>query len=488
MLDPTFERAAQAFNRWDLESALLLCQDHLKRFPKSAPGWRLAGRIHARRRQWNEAETALARAAKLTPKDPNLALDKGSMRIIQGRLEEAATHFEAAERLGGAQSVVGVAARALRAECVRRLGDPEAALRLLGTPQTSTGWLAASQAHWELRRPAEAEEAARAGLALEGDANTKLQLHRLLGEILEKGGRHADAFEQFVLAKQVVPHRYDAGEFRARIAAIQAYFTAERLAALPKPTIRTRRPIFIAGLPRSGTTLLERQLAAHAQGAGAGETEGLASQVMQWVNPLSPAASFPRCMDRWMASDMDRVAAAYLAETDRFATPGVERVADKNLTNWENVGLIAAVFPDATIVHLERDPLDAGISCFERLNPSAVRWSSNLRDIGEAIGLCSRLMAHWHQVLGTRLVHVRYEELVRQPRAALERVLAAAGLPWDDACLAHQRSKPGAVLPGVTLSADQVRKPIYDSSIGRGAMFGDLLQPLKDELRKHGAV
>ena len=141
--------------------------------------------------------------------------------------------------------------------------------------------------------------------------------------------------------------------------------------------------------------------------------------------------------------------------------------------------------PDARIIHLQRDPMDIGISCFERLEPNSVAWSGDLRNIALAIKGTDSLMAHWKEVSGIPILDVRYEDLVRDPEAQVRRVLDFIGLPWDDACLRHHVPKDSeldAQRPPPTLGSEQASRPVNDRSIGRAARFGPLLAPLRQAL------
>jgi hypothetical protein len=303
---------------------------------------------------------------------------------------------------------------------------------------------------------------------------------RRLGEIKEQQGDFAEAFDCYRRCREGLRVNFSFDEARRELGRMVDTFSADMMAAMPKPSVRSRRPIFIVGMPRSGTTLLEKMIAAHPMGSGGGETPAMRTQILRFANPPEAERRWPEVARLMTSADLDGIANAYLAATEQYVTSGVERVADKHLQNWMFAGIIAATFPDATMVHLERDPFDAGISCFERLVPAAMPWCCRLEWVGQMLAINEWLMQHWHRVMPGRMIRIRYEDLAREPAKTLAPILESAGLPWDDACLRHhERAHAGLREPPPTLSADQVKRPVYDSSIGRAGRFGEALEPMR---------
>jgi len=226
--------------------------------------------------------------------------------------------------------------------------------------------------------------------------------------------------------------------------------------------------------------LLEKMIASHPLGAGGGETDAFLAQLARFEGDPDPRRRWPELAASLSTADLDLIASGYLEHTDAFVVGGVERVADKQLQNWLFAGLFAAAFPDATIVHIRRDPFDTGLSCFERLVPAAMPWCCDLAHVGQMLAIHEWMMVHWHSVLPGRMVEIRYESLVREPEATLRPLLEATGLAWDDACVRqHERKHAGLREPPPTLSADQVKRPVYDTSIGRAERFGAALEPMR---------
>ncbi|MDZ4829779.1 MAG: sulfotransferase [Phycisphaerae bacterium] len=468
-------QAVNAFNAGDVDRASDHCAAYLKVSPKCPEGWRLCARIRTRQSKWDAAADALVKARTFAPGEVSIVVAQAQLLLRRGQHAEAIACLEREYRRAEAH----VELRRTLAEAYRRAGNLSKALATIQSLDDAESRLIEGEILANLGDAQAAELALAHGLAQSPDAHVASRLHWRLGELRERQNDLVGAFEHFAQSKAATPARFDWATFRAQCERIRACFTSEQFARWAPSTVRSRRPVFIAGLPRSGTTLLERQIAAHPSGAGAGETEALNAQVESWRHASVPSACWPLFCRGFLARDFELVAQTYLQHTDVYAGPGVERIADKHLSNWLHVGLIAAVFPQATIIDLERDPMDTGLSCFERLQNSAMPWAASLDGVGEMLAHHDAMMQHWRRVLPGRLVHLRYEDLVRDTRTHLGAVLEATGVPWNDGCLAHHASRSGRREPPPTLAAEQVALPVYDSSIGRAARFENLLAPMR---------
>lgn len=238
------------------------------------------------------------------------------------------------------------------------------------------------------------------------------------------------------------------------------------------------RPIFIVGMPRSGTTLVEAVLGAHPRVAAGGEMRF----VYEWLRRNAGAAA-TEATPAWLArAGDDRLAELARAWRELLdATRGSrECVTDKFPLNYTQVGLLNACFPEASIVHVRRDPRDTCISCYTTaLYGDAV--PATLRDLGDCYRQYLALMDHWRDVLGAdRIIEIQYEELATNPEPVVRRLLDAVGLEWHQDCLAFHESRR----PVATASLYQVRQPIYSTSIGRWRRFEPHLGPLLAELNQ----
>ena len=263
---------------------------------------------------------------------------------------------------------------------------------------------------------------------------------------------------------------YDEGWIMALFDRLEALFTPAFIEARsgggdPSPT-----PVFIIGMPRSGTTLVEQIIASHPRAHGAGEL----ATFNEVVSEVSNGVQFPDSLASIDAEKLRRIGAAYLARL-RALAPDSERITDKMPSNYFFAGLIHLALPNATMIHCVRDPVDTCVSCFSKLFVAEQKHTFDLGELGRYYRRYERLMAHWRRVLPPgRVLDVRYEEVVADLDAQARRIVAHSGLAWDDRCLAfHATDRPVR-----TASATQVRRPLYASSVGRWRAYGEHLAPL----------
>jgi hypothetical protein len=235
--------------------------------------------------------------------------------------------------------------------------------------------------------------------------------------------------------------------------------------------------VFIVGMPRSGTSLVEQILASHPNVFGAGELRDLQRLAEELPARVGAKEAYPACLVRLDGSAACALADEYLERIGRRSGAAL-RVTDKMPLNFLHLGLIAALFPRARIVHCIRDPLDVCVSCYCQDFQGGPNFLWDLTDLGKFHGEYERLMAHWGSVLPLPILEVVYEELVDNLEAVSRRLISFCGLDWDDRCLAyHQNAR--AVR---TASLVQVRQPVYKSSVGRWRHYAPHLRPLLEAL------
>jgi hypothetical protein len=246
-------------------------------------------------------------------------------------------------------------------------------------------------------------------------------------------------------------------------------------------------------MPRSGSTLVEQVLSSHPAIHGAGELGWMFNIAMlagqrgaarragtgtpsAGAAAQSSALEHPQWLDRLSATDLDEMAAAYLQPL-RALNPAAQAIIDKNLKNFLLLGLIAVLFPDARVIHCRRDPLDTGVSCYMHEFVS-YDFSYDLRWIGHGFRQYERLMAHWANVLDLPILDVTYEQVVDDLEGQSRRMLEFLGLPFDARCLSFTEN--GRFV--ATASNEQVRKPIYSTSVRRWQNYEKHLGPLRAAL------
>ena len=300
-----------------------------------------------------------------------------------------------------------------------------------------------------------------------------------LGKALDDCGEYDEAFDYFIQAndERHKAVRFDINQVTRGFDDIEKCFDQTFFEDRLRWGHMSRQPIFIIGLPRSGTTLLEQILAAHPDVAAVGELRKI-TELSLWIGTHHGAGNpYPAGVSELDAKAVQALAARYLDElTQRVGAP--ERVTDKMPMNFLHAGLIHLLFPKAAIIHCNRNPVDTALSIYCQHFPPGMDYAYRLEDIAAYYHRYVALMVHWRGVLGGGLLEVGYEQLVSTPRETVGDLLESLGLVWSDACLAHH-TQVGRV---ETLSQWQVRQPLNIRSIGRWRRYESQLQPLIEAL------
>jgi Tfp pilus assembly protein PilF len=299
-----------------------------------------------------------------------------------------------------------------------------------------------------------------------------------LAKALEDQGQFDRAFACLARANAIrrAGLSFDIDAAERRLDAIAQVFDADRLASLKGFGLASDRPIFIVGMPRSGTTLIEQILSAHPAVHGAGEAPLLANWLAASRGPDGTA--YPSWGRTMTDADCRNIGQVYLDALAK-AAPHEPRVTDKWVENFEHLGLIHACLPNAVIIHCQRDPRDTALSCFAIRFLVGQAYSYDLTELGRYWRAYDRLMAHWRAVLPPeRIFEAPYEAVVGDVEGWARRLIAHCGLDWDDACLRFYESGR----PVTSASFAQVRRPIYTGSVGRWRPFAAHLGPLLDAL------
>ncbi len=308
----------------------------------------------------------------------------------------------------------------------------------------------------------------------ESDVHATQQLWFALGGVEDSLDNFDAAFAAYERANRSVRKPYDPAAVERTAEKIIGFFSAERLAGLPKAKNRSPRPVLIVGMPRSGTSLVEQILDCHPQVAGAGELNDL----QRAAHTLSGAMDYPAGLASVGPALLEELAGGYSQTLRRVAGEDTELVTDKMPTNFEQLGLAAMLTPNARVVHCVRDARDVCLSAYFQNFRSGNVFAGELTNLGHFYRHYEKLMRHWHAVAPLPIIGVNYEALVREPEDAVRRLLGALDLPFDAACLQPERNKRYVN----TASDAQVRRPIYTGSIGRWQRYASHLQPLEAAL------
>lgn len=462
--------------------------------------WYLLGMTLYGARRDADALPALQRALALAPTHPQL------MRAVaetEYALEHHAEALALYERLASTPEATDAALCLRLSQCRRRLGAPVDALAVVQAavarfPDDAPLWLelgwvqedlgdatqaqqAYARAHalrpdWgdpigatiALARGAAPEEIVREAEALADAAAVpepqRAYLHHVLGKRSDSLGEYAVAARHWTEANRL-RRAHDGGfereTFAAQIDAAIATFTPDLLASLHANAVHDERPLFVVGMPRSGTTLVEQILSAHPQGHGCGELTGIVG-IADGI-PAQTGLRWPQDAARVDGAWLRERAQAYLSVALRGAPADAQRLVDKQPYNFLHVGLIAMLFADARIVWCRRDPRDIALSIFsESFAPSAT-YATDRDDIAFVIAQQERLMRHWEAVSPLPILEFEYERVVADTEAQIRRLVDFAGLPWDARCLDFHASGRSVQ----TLSRWQVRQPMHARSVGR---------------------
>jgi len=416
--------------------------------PRYAEAHSNLGNAFAGLNRYDEAMECLRRALAIEPELSEAHFARGNVLVTLGRVAEGRQAFERAIALSPRRPEFY---RSL-AECKRfAAGDPH---------------LAAMEAM------------ARDTTALPDDE--RIALHFALAKAYDDISRPDEAFQHLRQANALKRARIDYDERAAldlqeRVAAI---FSAEFMRGKSGSGDPSAVPVFVIGMPRSGTTLVEQIIASHPEAFGAGELSSFREAVNDALHPPH-LDRWPEAVAAMTPQQLRDLGADYVRRV--AALSPAKRIVDKGLENFLFAGLIHLALPQARIIHVRRDAADTCFSCYSKLFTGELPFTYDLGELGRYYRGYAQLMTHWRRVLPRdAMLEVQYEEMVADLPEQARSILAYCGLPWDERCLAfHETQRPVR-----TTSAAQVRRPIYQTSVGRWRPYAPMLQPLLAELER----
>lgn len=475
MYDAALGRAEQSLAAGDPTAALHECRAVLAADPRCAPAHMTMGRIMRAVGEVGFALEHMEAAARLEPDSAAIALELAELLVARGRFPEAGGHIDRAIAAAPQAAAPVVAA----VDLVLRTGDTESAAaradRLLARFPNHIGAIrTAALAYTAVGRHDDAIGAIERVLAADLETRLRGPLLFVLARARAARGDHDGAWEAARAANAAKGLRLDRPAHAQRVARILDAFDERVMTAVSDPVSTSApRPIFIAGMPRSGTTLVDQILASHPDVAGAGEL-GLLERIGHRVDSDLP---FPR----WVASispDAFAELARFARDTLAAGAGGRPVVTEKSVSSAFYLGILPRLLPDARVVFCERDPLDTCVSCYFIDFESHLPYAYDLGDLGVFHASHDRLVAHWRDVLPLPWTTVRYEDLVVDQETTTRALLDFCGLPFHARCLKfHETDRPV-----LTASAQQVRQPLYASSVGRHRKYARHLGQLREAL------
>ena len=515
--------AAEHQKEGRLEEAEHLYRRVLRHRPNNVDAMRLLASIALRAGRADEAERLLDRAISLAPDFLTAILDLGRLRKEQDRYGEALDCFDRAIALepdnpqahflrGSTLAPAAFTHEAIDAyqHCLTLRPGHVGALLGLGHVLKAVGrydeavasydacirqrpdlgetyWSLANLKTYRFGDDTVAEMERRVsggGLKVQSEVNFLFAL----GKAYEDRGDFDRAWDFYRSgnAKQRAEVTYDPVQTESMNDRLVRVYSADFLQSRRGIGLADPAPIFILGLPRSGSTLLEQILASHSQVEGTSELPYL-GRVAGWLNRnRADGINYPEAVRELEPRNFQSLGEDYLGYARRHRRLDAPRFIDKMPNNFPNVGLLALILPNARIIDARRHPLDACLSCYRQLFAKGQAFTYDLTEIGEYYLQYQRMMDHWAEVLPGRVLTVQYEDVVTDFRAQVQRLLEYCGLPWEDACLRFYESDR----PVRTPSSEQVRQPIYDRSVSHWRNYAHhldelvtVIEPIRDRYR-----
>ncbi len=494
------------------------CQERALTFkPDCAEAFSNLGNIRQAQGKWDQAVACYERALALKPAYADAHNNLGNALVKQDKIDEAVAHYERAlilkpdwayahNNLASALTVLSKTAEAL-AHYERALALYPAyanAHNNLGNVFKELGRFDEAMAYYDqaiainpdyaeahLNRAeiksferGDADLAALEALAASDDLSADKAPYVLfaLAKALDDIGDYDRAFEHLRQGNTLKRRQVDYEEEGVlkvfqRISCIFNRDLLDRFQGAGDPS---SVPIFVVGMPRSGSTLIEQILASHPQIQGAGELTVLEKMEASGAfNAADSRLPYPESIPAFDGRDFRRLGESYLARLPALA-PGQVRIVDKLLGNIFRIGLIRLMLPNARFIHAMRHPIDTCVSCYSKLFTFGLYFSYDLAELGRYYRRYAELMDHWRSVLPPGvMLDVAYEDVVDDLEGQARRLIDFCGLPWDDSCIRFHQSTRQVK----TASAVQVRQPLFRSSLGRWRRYEAHLGPLLDELR-----
>jgi len=505
--------AEQAFAQADFETADAVCRQLLQQVPNEVRTLRLLARIARQFRHYEFSTATLARCVATRPRDAALGLDYVYSLLGSRRYREALEQCQRLTELSPATIEV----YEIKAETLFNLGRYDEAIAIyrelsdvpekravsllhLGKVLKTVGRAADArdcyqdaivadpslgQAWWELAdlktyRFADDEVASLRRLACADDITpmSRLLAQFALGKALEDAGQYAESFENYRAANSAYA-RIQPSRYLGQNAAFKSVFTAEYFSARREFGSDTTAPVFIVGLPRSGSTLVEQILSSHSQVDATSELDEIISIARELSNSALPAQQYPMSMQSLSADESRNLAKRYLEYAGQYRQQA-PCFLDKAPRNFHHIGLIKTLFPKAKIIDIRRNPMASGWSVYKQFFADSFLFSYDLETIGNYYADYLELMNHWHAVLPEQILTISYEDLIEDLPATTASMLEYCGLEFEDACLDFHQNRRAVATP----SSEQVRRPIYRDAVDHWKNYEAFLSPLQQALAK----
>jgi tetratricopeptide (TPR) repeat protein len=434
--------------------------------------------------RWQDALEYVQRGTQLEPTSAQLHHAMGLIFKELERYQESLASFEKALALNPGD-LASLASKGTLLHILGRLNDARAVIKqvIARDPNNTANYLKLTDI--APMKSGDSEITAMENLLTNIGSRSEeeqINLHFALAKAYRDTGKPAQSFEHLVQGNALRRRRTDYVESAVmnHFDRICQVFSPELIKSKAGQGNPSEQPIFIIGMPRSGTTLIEQIIGSHTRVCPGGERDAFERALLKVTN--SRASEYPDSIPSMTAEQVGAVGAAYL-EMMRAIIPVADRFTDKLPGNYMYAGLIHLALPQARIIHVRRDAIDTCVSCFSINFSSSQTFAYDLVELGHYYRAYEKLMDHWRRVLPPNfMLEVQYEDVINDFENRARQIVTFCGLEWDAKCLAFHKLER-AVL---TASATQVRQPIYRSSIGRWREYGEQLSPLLDALGLSG--
>jgi len=438
------KKATTLHNQGKIADAKKLYQQILTKEPNNAHAIHFLGLLASEENQLDIAKQNLETAIRLQPNNAIFHHNTAGFLSRIGDIEHAISHFKQAINLKPdyAEAYQGLT------ECTQFKGDTNLIDQI--NRQLNRNALSDLQANY---------------------------MHFAVAKIHADSQNYDQAFHHYLLGNKLKHAKFNPDTYHQQIADQINTFTSELIYKRKEWGLYSHTPIFILGMPRSGTTLVEQILASHSSVYGAGELSDIADISRALMDKTRSNNSYPLCIPALTHLDIISLGIQYNSRLLKLSS-GTERVINKHPLNFRHIGLILSMFPNARIIHTARDPLDTCLSCFFQNFSKGQEYSFDLENLGEFYNGYRKLMTHWKSVYPDKIFDIEYEDIVSNQEKITRKLVQFCNLPWEDNCLSHHKTER----PVATASKYQVRQPIYKSSIKRWKHYEKHLQPLIDKL------
>jgi tetratricopeptide (TPR) repeat protein len=462
-------------------AVIVLMRQLIKQLPQYMDGWYLLFDALREAGDYPEIERAARHCLEFKPRNIPALLSLASAQRIQQKHAEAVLSIEKALKLepGNASALnhLGVTLKE-QGHLDEALGYFNRCIRI--APKSGHAyWNRADLFKDCSQKDIDEMEAV---LATSQSENNKVRLHYALAKAYEFTGHHHKQFQHIeqgaTIKRQLL--NYDHQAERKQVQRIIDIFDSTN--EINKPQTGQHQPIFICGLPRSGTTLLEQIISSHPLVTAGDELNALPMATAELLRSKQINKPFPEWAQQLTEQDWQSIGQRYLAMTQSLHISPF--FTDKNLQNYKAIGLIQRIFPKAKIIYCQRQPMDNLWGCYRQYFADGLRFSYSQIELADTYHDANRLYQHWHQQNKEGLLRLRYEDLIKDQESVTRQVLDYLGLPWDECCLAFY-DNPRAVR---TTSASQVRSPLHSMGIGKWQIFAEQLSPMRERLKELGEL